>query len=1477
MFEELQSSIELNAGDYIRSADRAERASDDLADSTEKLDDSAQSAGEGMSSFRESIGKAGAVAAAGGAAGFAAAAKASADFESQMASVQKVTSEETAAKLESEFKSLATEIPTSQKNLATLGEMAGKFGVEGSANISTFVESVGKISSATSLAAEEAGTRFAKIAGAVGLPMSEIDKLGNATNKLADTMKTDAGEITSTATRASNTLSQQLGLGKDAVLSLSASLNEVSPSARRAAGSLRRAAEALMDPGKAEDIASAIGLSTEEFRSMREESPEKLLNKVAATMNKGGEGATKLRGDLGKAATAFSKIGKQQDATAQAQEAVNKQFKNATSLTKEMKIRTETAAGQWQLFKNQLRNVAITTGDQVLPVIKDILKPLTGLLEKFGKFNEQLNGIPAIAGLVATTVGGLTAAFAAFWPVIQPVATTIGGSLIPALSGLLAPLLAVGAAVGALAAAFATNFGNIRGATSEVVSAIRNQLLTTARTINATFGPILTELANAWATMGGRVGSVAADLSDTIAYRLVGAIERAGSRFRGQLAKIATWWQQHGAAVTSTINQFSTHIQEAFIQLMAGVSTAIAGDGEGEGSFAYFFKEALGEMLAAARSLGITLPASIRSALSKVSTTVSTKLDQILAWWDAHKRQIQTKARTAYGKAESAVSSSIGKVRETVSSALSRAEAAWNTHAPRVRQQASAAYQRARTKISSALSTLNSAVVQPALSRARRLWTQHGGQVKRTVQNAYQRARTLATGAVRDLQNRGQQLLNSLSVAWTSLKTAILGAIRPIVPKIKRLGQQFGFLDQQGNLTKQGLVALGSTIASLTGPIGMVIGSAAKLATAWSQDLLGMQTKTRQAWAKIQSEFRAAIPSLSQITNALGSAVDRYMQMSGNKWISTISNTVSVLTSTFRAIPRGLGQVYDELLKPMMAKMQAFWRSHKDEIVLIVGALVVGVSEALRGLVDFLTRTLEMLGAAWKKWGDEILAVARFTFDAVLKTIGNVLDLIAGTIKVAMAAISGDWNKAWSLIVGGTEDKLTELFNFYKKWGSGFLKYTGKFINDVIQWWVDLAQKLIGGSIVPEMIADITSAFTSWSIVETVTGILSSVFDEFASLVTDVIGDAGEIPTLISGITTAFTDWTIVETVTGILSSVFNEFSSLVTDVVGEGGEIPTLISDITSAFENWDIVETVSGILESVLGEFSSLVTDVVGENGEIPSLLSKTTKKVEGWVSDFTQPFKNATDTVKGKFSDLKETVVGNSTVPDMLDDLVSHAEGSWSSKFTEPFKQAASSIENHLGNLKSQLAGALNGGGGGKPDWAKGLGKKQRRLINTAFDKTRITNNAGKVLGLGDLSTKARAAKALRDDVEGLQEAVYQDSPHVDAPGGITSRSGPLAVHELASGGQLLSDGLFYGHAGELVTPAAEVDRSPTTSAPATATGGSADIDEEALGEAIAENMDIDQEIILDAVFDRGATTDSILDEIDDRRTRQTGSST
>jgi hypothetical protein len=150
------------------------------------------------------------------------------------------------------------------------------------------------------------------------------------------------------------------------------------------------------------------------------------------------------------------------------------------------------------------------------------------------------------------------------------------------------------------------------------------------------------------------------------------------------------------------------------------------------------------------------------------------------------------------------------------------------------------------------------------------------------------------------------------------------------------------------------------------------------------------------------------------------------------------------------------------------------------------------------------------------------------------------------------------------------------------------------------------------------------------------------------------------------------------------------------------------------------------------------------------------------------------------------------------------------------------------------------------------------------------------AGEAFGAMAGAAKSAFNSALPDEIPSVTIGGNTPDPLPDAPE-VTIGGQSLDALELATGGFIEDDGLAMLHSGEYVLNEQQVNRtaSPTTSAPTTA--GSADIDEEALGEAIADNMDIDQEIILDAVFDRGATTDSILDEIDDRRTRQTWSPT
>jgi TP901 family phage tail tape measure protein len=408
--------------------------------------------------------------------GLVGAAKKASEFEDQMADVEKVTDPETAAELADRFQDLGEQIPVPVSELAKLGEQAGKFGAEGPDEIENFVEAVGKIQTATDLSAEVAGKRFAKIGNALGVPLSQTEDLGNAVNALADSMQTDTDEITDATRRSGNILSQQLGLGEDAVLALNASMNEVSPTSRLAASSLERMARSLMDPKKVEDLAEALGMTPEKFREMREQSPEKLMNQVSGEMADGGDTANDLRGTLGKAATDFSKLGGQLSTVEEAQGTVNDQLDEGTSLQREMEIRTGTLSGQMQILRNKIGNVARSIGDVLLPHLTDLLGYINDAVDVFSSWNSRSDGLAATAVLLGGLTTGLimvTGALASFAPVAGAAAGAVG-ALGTVFGALTVPIALAIAAVAALGVAWQRNLFGIQDKTGQAVSGIRS-------------------------------------------------------------------------------------------------------------------------------------------------------------------------------------------------------------------------------------------------------------------------------------------------------------------------------------------------------------------------------------------------------------------------------------------------------------------------------------------------------------------------------------------------------------------------------------------------------------------------------------------------------------------------------------------------------------------------------------------------------------------------------------------------------------------------------------------------------------------------------------------------------------------------------------------------------------------------------------------------------------------------------------------
>lgn len=417
-----------------------------------------------LGSLRNAVGLAGAALGALAVGGLAKATGAAADFEEQMVEVEKVTTPETAEAMSQSIREMAAEMPVAQEELAGIAAQAGRFGVEGPENIERFTESVAKMAVATDLSTEEAGEAFARMSTLMDEPIENVENLGDAVNELSNTMATSASEITNASTRSSGALSQ-LGLQSDEILALNATMNEVSASSRIAGTRLRRFAQELQDPGKAEDLAAALGMTVDEFRAMRENDPNQLMQEMVQRFNEGDESADELRSTLSTTSrSALAGLAQNTEGWADAQQVANDQLGDGTSLTEEYAAAADTFNSKVQVLKNRIKNAAIAIGEDLLPIMTQLVEAVTGAFDIFEGLNEQFDTNVGTIGLVSVAIGGLTAALIAFAPAAAAAAAS--------MAAIAAPALAIAAVVAALWIAWEENLFGMQEVVDDVVGEI---------------------------------------------------------------------------------------------------------------------------------------------------------------------------------------------------------------------------------------------------------------------------------------------------------------------------------------------------------------------------------------------------------------------------------------------------------------------------------------------------------------------------------------------------------------------------------------------------------------------------------------------------------------------------------------------------------------------------------------------------------------------------------------------------------------------------------------------------------------------------------------------------------------------------------------------------------------------------------------------------------------------------------------------
>lgn len=316
--------------------------------------------------------------------GLALISKAAIDWESAWAGVRKTVdaSNKELAKLEGQIRELARTLPLSHKEIAKVAELAGQLGVR-TQDIRKFTKVMVDLGVTTNLSASEAAKSFARFTNITGTADKDVDKLASTLVHLGNNSATTEAEIMEMALRLA-AAGRIAGLSESDILAFASTMSSVG--VRAAAGgtavqkAFLRMRNSVLEGGKELEVfASVAGMTASEFAKAFKEDPALAMAAFITglgRMNDKGESTRKVFEDVGladqrlmRALLSTSEAG---DLLVDQLKIADEAWKENTALTEEANKRYDTAESKIKIAGNALRDLAISIGETVLPVIGEL-------------------------------------------------------------------------------------------------------------------------------------------------------------------------------------------------------------------------------------------------------------------------------------------------------------------------------------------------------------------------------------------------------------------------------------------------------------------------------------------------------------------------------------------------------------------------------------------------------------------------------------------------------------------------------------------------------------------------------------------------------------------------------------------------------------------------------------------------------------------------------------------------------------------------------------------------------------------------------------------------------------------------------------------------------------------------------------------------------------------------------------------------
>lgn len=475
-----------------------------------------EKAGKKMSAFSGAIGAA-----------LVASAKGAIDFESAFAGVEKTVdgTEEQMAELKQGIRDMAKEIPSTTTEISAVAEAAGQLGIQ-TENILGFSKAMIDLGNSTNLSSEEAASQLAKFANITKMSQKDFDKLGSAIVDLGNNFATTEADIVNMAMRLAGA-GNQVGMSQGQILGLATALSSVGIEAEMGGSAISKAMvkmqnavelgggklQAVLDETEMslrdlelmsannskdfKDLADSLGLtstelknmitaganlrdfskvagmSADDFKKAWKEDATGALTAFIKGLGKAedkGESAITLLSEMGltevRLRDSLLRAANASDLFSGAIKTGTKAWEENTALTNEANKRYQTLKSKIQIMVNKIKDLGITFGNKLMPVVEKVTKKIEELTKWVSNLtDEQVEWILKIAGAVVAlgplltilgkvtgTVGGVIKGIGTFTQAIGVMSGTVT-STSTAVNGLASVLGAITSPAGIAVAA----------------------------------------------------------------------------------------------------------------------------------------------------------------------------------------------------------------------------------------------------------------------------------------------------------------------------------------------------------------------------------------------------------------------------------------------------------------------------------------------------------------------------------------------------------------------------------------------------------------------------------------------------------------------------------------------------------------------------------------------------------------------------------------------------------------------------------------------------------------------------------------------------------------------------------------------------------------------------------------------------------------------------------------------------------------